>query len=97
MIQRIRIHAPPRQLALALAAHPQAVWPTPEAAHQLLLREFDAQDIALGLAEAMEMARTGLCLCASDHPLALAAGRARDLVAVAVILIGGGYLWAVVP
>nr|WP_137827750.1 hypothetical protein [Methylobacterium sp. L1A1] len=97
MIQRHRFYAPPRQLALALAAYPETARSTPEAARQILICEFDAADIAAGLNEAMEMARTGLVLAASNHPLALALGHARDVVALGVILIGGFALWAPLP
>lgn len=95
--KRFLVYASPRQLALALAAHPEAARATPEAARQILIREFDAADIAAGLDEAMEMARTGLVLAASNHPLALALGHARDAVALGVILIGGASLWAPLP
>lgn len=97
MIQRYRAYVPPRQLALTLAAHPASARATPEAARKILIREFDAADIAAGLDEAMEMARTGLVLAASNHPLALALGHARDVVAFGVILIGGFALWAPLP
>jgi hypothetical protein len=97
MSKRVRTQALTRQLALSLAAHPETARATPEAARQILIREFDTADIAVGLDEAMEMARTGLVLAASNHPLARVVGHARDVVALGAILIGGFALWAPLP
>ncbi|MFY9291647.1 MAG: hypothetical protein WAP03_13250 [Methylorubrum rhodinum] len=98
MIQRIRVR-PIAQMARCLAAYPAPSRDTPEAAMLLLQREglFTADDIAVGVDEALALVRDGLVLAASDHPAARALNHARDLAAVLVLLIGGGYLWAVLP
>lgn len=85
---------PIAEMAAHLAGHDPSERDTPETA-AVLLKEYGyrARAIDAGIEAALALVRTGIRAAASDHPVALAVGRARDLAACAVLLIGACHAW----
>lgn len=96
MIQRIHI-VPVEPMARRLAAHGPLACASADAAFAVLESEYCADDIAAGLDDALARAWQLLDAAASDRPVLLALGFVRDLVSFGALMIGGAYLWAVLP